>query len=70
MRGNEEVKHEPNEEYEDLLRVLDSLAWIIEKRDVDITLHVTFLKGKGIVESDGKAKGKGKGPTWTGDINL
>ncbi|CAA3001065.1 Hypothetical predicted protein [Olea europaea subsp. europaea] len=61
MRGNEEVKHEPNEEYEDLLRVLDNLARITEKRDLDITMHVTFLKGKGIVESDGK--GKGKGPT-------
>ncbi|CAA2960681.1 Hypothetical predicted protein [Olea europaea subsp. europaea] len=56
MRGNEEVKHERNEEYEDLLRVFDNLARITEKRDVIITLHVTFCKAKGIVESDGKGR--------------
>ncbi|CAA3015382.1 elongation factor -like SVR3, chloroplastic isoform X1 [Olea europaea subsp. europaea] len=39
---NEEVKHEPNEEYEDLPRVFDSLARITEKRDVDITLLIAY----------------------------
>lgn len=53
------MNYEPNEEDEDLSRIFDSLARITEKRDVDISLHLTFRKRKGIEECDGK----GKGPT-------
>jgi len=54
---NEVVNHEPNEKDEDFPSIFDSLARITEKRDVEISLHLTFRKGKGIAECDGKGKG-------------
>ncbi|CAA3014018.1 Hypothetical predicted protein [Olea europaea subsp. europaea] len=43
---------------EDLAAMFDSLAQIAEKRDVEITLNVTFRKAKGSAEVNGKGKGR------------
>lgn len=46
------------EEVEDLLNIFDHLARIAEKRGVNISLNITFRKGKGSVDMNGKGKGK------------
>ncbi|CAA2982684.1 Hypothetical predicted protein [Olea europaea subsp. europaea] len=43
---------------EDLPIMFDSLARIAEKRDIEITLNVTFRKGKESAEVAGKGKGR------------
>ncbi|CAA2979171.1 Hypothetical predicted protein [Olea europaea subsp. europaea] len=50
------VNQSPDKEDEELPRLFDGLARISEKRDVDISLHLTFSKGKGIANCNGKGK--------------
>ncbi|CAA2970436.1 Hypothetical predicted protein [Olea europaea subsp. europaea] len=54
---NEAVNHESNVEDEELPRLFDSLARISEKRGMDISMHLSFSKGKGTLKCDGKGKG-------------
>lgn len=41
---------------EDLPTMFDSLARIVENRDIEISLNITFCKGKGRCEANGKGK--------------
>ncbi|CAA2993713.1 Hypothetical predicted protein [Olea europaea subsp. europaea] len=50
------VNQSPDKEDEELPRLFDGLARISEKRGVDISPHLTFSKGKGIANCDGKGK--------------
>ncbi|CAA2934386.1 Hypothetical predicted protein [Olea europaea subsp. europaea] len=56
---NRLVNDAPNKEDEELPRLFDGLARISEKRGVDISLHMTFSKGKEIVKCDEQKKGSG-----------
>ncbi|CAI9771242.1 unnamed protein product [Fraxinus pennsylvanica] len=49
------VNHAPNEDDEELSRLLDRLARISEKRGID--MQITFSKGKEIAKCGGEGKG-------------
>lgn len=51
------VNHEPNEKDEELPSILDKLARISKKCDVNISIHLTLCKGIGIAKYDGRRKG-------------
>lgn len=51
------MNHLAIKEVEDLATMFDSLARIAEKWDIEISLIITFRKGKGSVKVNGKGKG-------------
>lgn len=51
------VNHGPSEKDEELPRLFAELARISKKLDVNISLHITFGKGKEIAKCDGKGRG-------------
>ncbi|XP_022879830.1 uncharacterized protein LOC111397240 [Olea europaea var. sylvestris] len=55
------VNHAPNKEDEELPTLFDGLARISEKRGVDISLKLTFSKGKDIAKCDKQGKGQVEG---------
>lgn len=54
---NEAVNPVAVEEVEDLSNMFDSVARTNEKRDIDISLNMTFHKENGSTEVNGKGKG-------------
>ncbi|CAA2987125.1 Hypothetical predicted protein [Olea europaea subsp. europaea] len=53
---NDKVNEAPDKDDEELPRLFDGLARISEKHGVDISLHMTFSKGKGIEKCHGEGK--------------
>lgn len=53
---NDKVNEAPDKDDEEPPRLFDGLARISEKCGVDISLHMTFSKGKGIEKCDGEGK--------------
>lgn len=56
--SGESNKGEAIEGVEDLSSMLEACAKITEKRNVEITVNITFRKGKGVAEDEGKERGK------------
>ncbi|CAA2972344.1 Hypothetical predicted protein [Olea europaea subsp. europaea] len=53
---NDKVNEASDKDDEELPRLFDRLARISEKRGVEISLHMTFSKGKGIEKCHGEGK--------------
>ncbi|CAA3014100.1 Hypothetical predicted protein [Olea europaea subsp. europaea] len=66
---NEVVNLATIKEVEDLPTMFDGLARIVEKRDIEMSLNVTFCKGKKSTKVNGNGKRKGCASYVVGKID-